>query len=96
VEVAGFRSNSAPRLIDVADFFIDLGDIAELIRKDVTQPGEYDVPSFVPPEEMVPRVARVSADHSRSIHRSTPPAEPSRNTEDVERPAGFIRVRDDR
>src|SRR6478752_5089271 len=96
VEVAGFRSNTAPRLIDVADFFIDLGDIADLIRKDVTQSGEYDVPSFVPPEETVPRVARVSADHSRSIHRPTPPAEPSRIAEDVERPAGFIRVRDDR
>jgi len=52
VEVAGFRSNTAPRLIDVADFFIDLGDIAELIRKDSTQAGEYEVPSFVPPEEV--------------------------------------------
>ncbi|HVF30739.1 MAG TPA: NYN domain-containing protein [Pyrinomonadaceae bacterium] len=52
VEVAGFRSNTAPRLIDVADFFIDLGDISELIRKDSTQAGEYDVPSFVPAGEM--------------------------------------------
>ncbi|MEO7674555.1 MAG: NYN domain-containing protein [Pyrinomonadaceae bacterium] len=52
VEVAGFRSNTAPRLIDVADFFIDLGDIAELIRKDITQVGEYDVPLFVPPGEI--------------------------------------------
>ena len=52
VEVAGFRSNTAPRLIDVADFFIDLGDIAELIRKDSSQSGEYEVPSFVPPDEM--------------------------------------------
>ena len=34
VEVAGFRSNSAPKLIDVADYFIDLGDIAERIRKE--------------------------------------------------------------
>ena len=50
VEVAGFRSNTAPRLIDVADFFIDLGDIAELIRKDITQAGEYEIPSFVPPK----------------------------------------------
>ncbi len=52
VEVAGFRSNTAPRLIDVADFFIDLGDIGDLIRKDSTQTGEYDVPSFVPPGEL--------------------------------------------
>lgn len=54
VEVAGFRSNTAPRLIDVADFFIDMGDIAELVRKDASQSGQYDVPSFVPPEELPP------------------------------------------
>ncbi|HXH71005.1 MAG TPA: NYN domain-containing protein [Pyrinomonadaceae bacterium] len=53
VEVAGFRSNTAPRLIDVADFFIDLGDIAELVCKD-SQSGQYDAPSFVPPEEILP------------------------------------------
>ena len=54
VEVAGFRSNTAPRLIDVADFFIDLGDIADLVRKDISQQGEYEIPSFIPPEEMPP------------------------------------------
>jgi uncharacterized LabA/DUF88 family protein len=48
VEVAGFRSNTAPRLIDVADFFIDLGDIADLIRKDSSQSNEFEIPSFVP------------------------------------------------
>jgi uncharacterized LabA/DUF88 family protein len=53
VEVAGFRSNTAPKLIDVADFFIDLGDIAELVRKDISS-GRYDVPSFVPPGELSP------------------------------------------
>ncbi len=52
VEIAGFRSNTAPRLIDVGDFFIDLGDIAELIKKDVTQPGGYEIPSFILPEEI--------------------------------------------
>src|SRR5262245_1082519 len=50
VEVAGFRSNTAPRLIDVSDFFIDLGEIGELIRKD-TSTGEY-VPSFSPPDDI--------------------------------------------
>ncbi len=54
VEVAGYRSNTAPRLIDVADFFIDLGDIAELIRKDASQSGQYDIPSFMPPGEVSP------------------------------------------
>jgi len=94
VEVAGFRSNSAPRLIDVADFFIDLGDIADLIRKDVTLPGEYDVPSFVPPEETMPRTARAAADHSGRIHRSTPPNDPAAS--EADRPNSFVRVRDDR
>ena len=51
VEVAGFRSNTSPRLIDVADFFIDLGDIADLIRKDASQQHGFEVPSFVPPGE---------------------------------------------
>ncbi len=55
VEVAGFRSNTAPKLIDVADFFIDLGEIAELVRKDISQGGErYDIPSFIPPDELPP------------------------------------------
>lgn len=52
VEVAGFRSNTAPRLIDVADFFIDLGDIAELIKKDTSHNEGFEVPSFVPPGEV--------------------------------------------
>jgi len=34
VEVVGFRSNTAPRLIDVADCFVDLGEIADRVRKD--------------------------------------------------------------
>src|SRR5687767_8835562 len=59
VEVAGFRSNTAPRLIDGADFLIDLGDIADLVRKDISQNGEYDIPSFVPPEELpTPEILR--------------------------------------
>jgi uncharacterized LabA/DUF88 family protein len=54
VEVAGFRSNTAPHLIDVADFFIDLGDIAELVSKDGSEGEDYDIPSFYPPEELPP------------------------------------------
>lgn len=42
VEVAGFRSNTAPKLIDVADYFIDLGDIADRVRKDAIQGQRYD------------------------------------------------------
>lgn len=42
VEVAGFRSNTAPKLIDVADCFIDLGEIAERVRKDFSHGMKYE------------------------------------------------------
>jgi len=42
VEVAGFRSNTAPKLIDVADYFIDLGEIAERVRKEANHGMRYD------------------------------------------------------
>lgn len=97
VEVAGFRSNTAPRLIDVADFFIDLGDIAELIRKDVTQSGDYEVPSFIPPDEMsIPPALRNSNGHD-NFHRSNPKIPFTPNfAEDDEDVPGFVRVTDDR
>ncbi|HYN84033.1 MAG TPA: NYN domain-containing protein [Pyrinomonadaceae bacterium] len=41
VEVAGFRSNTAPKLIDVADYFIDLGDIADKVRKEPNHTARY-------------------------------------------------------
>jgi len=59
VEVAGFRSNTAPHLIDVADFFIDLGDIAELVSKDAHDGVGYEIPSFYPPDELpIPEMLR--------------------------------------
>jgi len=42
VEIAGFRSNTAPKLIDVADFFIDLGEIADKVRKELHHGTRYD------------------------------------------------------
>jgi uncharacterized LabA/DUF88 family protein len=42
VEVAGFRSNTAPKLIDVADYFIDLGEIADKVRKEFPHGTRYD------------------------------------------------------
>ncbi len=93
VEVAGFRSNTAPRLIDVADFFIDLGDIAELIRKDITQTGDYDVPSFLPPDEVVP-IGGLRPNGKEQPPR-TMSVERHFNDEDDEG-ADFIRVRDER
>ena len=41
VEVAGFRSNTAPKLIDVADYFIDLGEIADKVRKEPSHAHRY-------------------------------------------------------
>jgi hypothetical protein len=41
VEVAGFRSNTAPKLIDVADYFIDLGEIADKVRKEANHSARY-------------------------------------------------------
>jgi uncharacterized LabA/DUF88 family protein len=56
VEVAGFRSNTAPKLIDVADFFIDLGDIADKVRKEHTHGIRYEdaAPPYIPPVETPP------------------------------------------
>jgi len=42
VEVAGFRSNTAPKLIDVADYFIDLGEIADKVKKEAAHGHRYD------------------------------------------------------
>jgi len=97
VEVAGFRSNTAPRLIDVADFFIDLGDIAELVRKDISQTGQYDVPSFVPPEEMPPVELM-----GRQTDKNFPQVptkirfEPPFAEDETENYSDLVRVRDER
>lgn len=88
VEVAGFRSNTAPRLIDVADFFIDLGDIAEMIKKDTAHGEGLEIPSFVPPGEAPvgdmnrgQRTTRSSATQADDIDHIAP---------------GLLRVTDDR
>jgi uncharacterized LabA/DUF88 family protein len=93
VEVAGFRSNTAPRLIDVADFFIDLGEISEMIRKDVNQTEDYEIPPFIASEDMpVPEVLR---GHTRELGRqqSKPSGISDRYTDDdneVSKP--FLRI----
>jgi uncharacterized LabA/DUF88 family protein len=91
VEVAGFRSNTAPRLIDVADFFIDLGEIAESIRKDVSH-GDYDLPSFAPGGDI----------SAASYHRETAPRvvrrvapEPPAAEDDGPLRDPMVRVQDD-
>jgi hypothetical protein len=63
-----------------------------MIRKDTTQPGDYDVPSFVPPEELSDGQRAVQREHS---HR-TRNAATDRNyrDEDDRNPGNFIRVTD--
>lgn len=90
VEVAGFRSNTAPRLIDVADFFIDLGDLADHIRKDISQTDDYDVPSFIPPGEMTDPGIR-SGSRDERVPRPIP-----FDAELEDESAEFLRIRDDR
>jgi uncharacterized LabA/DUF88 family protein len=98
VEVAGFRSNTAPRLIDVADFFIDLGDIAELVRKDVSQGGSYEVPSFVPPEEIMPPPDAAHRENNGNFAQTTNKIhfEPNYPDEETENFSDLVRVRDER
>jgi uncharacterized LabA/DUF88 family protein len=98
VEVAGFRSNTAPRLIDVADFFIDLGDIADLIRKDIGQAGEYEIPSFVPPEGTVPPpiLKTNGADNLSKAPRPVPFDHEYKEPEPPDDLPNFVRVRDDK
>lgn len=95
VEVAGFRSNTAPRLIDVADYFIDLGDIAEMVRKDVSQNGQYDIPSFIPPEEMPSEMLRGQNDKKFSPAGKIP-FETTYPEDESDNYPEMVRVRDER
>jgi uncharacterized LabA/DUF88 family protein len=64
VEVAGFRSNTAPKLIDVADYFIDLGEIAERVRKDLPHGQRYDerdLQDQLPNEYLEPSISQDGA-----------------------------------
>jgi uncharacterized LabA/DUF88 family protein len=78
VEVAGFRSNTAPKLIDVADYFIDLGEIADKVRKEVSHGARYydhhphdDHPpaSFIAPEhDEEPHHSNEVEPHDSGVH----------------------------
>lgn len=96
VEVAGFRSNTAPRLIDVADFFIDLGDIHELVRKDASQGESYDVPSFIPPDEMPPPdiLRQKPEDYTPMPNKLR--FETNYAEEEIENYPDLVRIKDDR
>ncbi|HEY0429964.1 MAG TPA: NYN domain-containing protein [Pyrinomonadaceae bacterium] len=96
VEVAGFRSNTAPRLIDVADFFIDLGDIAELVRKDATQGESYEIPSFIPPDEMPPPELLRQQPENFAGMPSKIRFEPNYAEEEADDFSDLVRIKDER
>ncbi|HUF03972.1 MAG TPA: NYN domain-containing protein [Aridibacter sp.] len=110
VEVAGFRSNTAPHLIDVADFFIDLGEIADMVGKDASQDQDNEMPAFVQPddgrEEQESRSRRgihktdpgSGGRDDRDIHKTSNGGlhRHEKKTENAEERSDMVRVTDDR
>jgi hypothetical protein len=99
VEIAGFRSNTAPKLIDVADYFIDLGEIAEKVRKEITHGGRYDerdlhehVPSQYLQEDM--QLADVPTTSFEAM-RVVIEAEMEEEAAEFEASTEFIRITDE-
>jgi hypothetical protein len=74
-----------------------LGDIAELIRKDISQSGDYDIPSFIPLEEMPsPEILRDERPGNFPRVPNKVPFETNFNEEESEDLTDFVRVTDDR
>lgn len=104
VEVAGFRSNTAPKLIDVADYFIDLGEIGDKVRKDFSSGMRYEEhpipyviadntqPSQPPP---VPEVAYVEPPIVETVERFKPIDNFKAANADLVEENDLIRVTDD-
>ena len=111
VEIVGFRSNTAPKLIDVADCFIDLGEIAEKVRKEFPHGLRYEdrdihvshqPPPPAPFIERVPEIVAVappcSVGDDETFHPPTGSIIESGATEGLDQftpGADFIRVTDD-
>jgi len=110
VEVAGFRSNTAPKLIDVADCFIDLGEIAERVRKDFSHATRYEdrdihvsqqpppTQTFIEPVSAVPSPPTCSPEENHDFHPAIGSIIEANPTEGADQfgPGGdFIRVTDD-
>jgi uncharacterized LabA/DUF88 family protein len=102
VEVAGFRSNTAPKLIDVADYFIDLGEIADKVRKEVPHGSHYHEREL--PEGSSGYMNNHAANSHDNGHRNDYQPQTRRVTveshvdeelESFESSAEFIRVTDD-
>ncbi|HEV2882485.1 MAG TPA: NYN domain-containing protein [Pyrinomonadaceae bacterium] len=108
VEVAGFRSNSAPKLIDVADYFIDLGEIADKVRKEHSHGPRYyeqhphedsHTHSFLPAPEDVPLPGGESheqlAQTTTTVSAAIAEIDITEDTEHFNSHSEFIRITDD-
>jgi uncharacterized LabA/DUF88 family protein len=108
VEVAGFRSNSAPKLIDVADYFIDLGEIADKVRKEHTHgaPRYYEhhphedshTQSFLPSVEDIPLpdvVQHEQLTQTTTVTTAIAEIDITEDTEHFNSHSEFIRITDD-
>src|SRR5262245_46701673 len=109
VEIAGFRSNTAPKLIDVADCFLDLGEIADKVRKDFAHTVRYEDRDLhvsqqpPPPEEFMEPAASITeqpcaAVESENFHPAIGSIIEEHAAEGLDKfgPAGdYIRVTDD-
>jgi hypothetical protein len=101
VEIAGFRSNTAPKLIDVADYFIDLGEIADKVRKEITHGSRYDerdLHDHVPAQylqDQLSSIQQAPPDGFQAAMRVVIEAEIDEEAAEFEATTGFIRVTDD-
>src|SRR5256714_9739606 len=98
VEIAGFRSNTAPKLIDVADYFIDLGEIADKVRKEMPHGVRYDETSaaaFLQPHNGdVPPDGQRDGFHPSPVRTVIEP-EMDDEADQFETPSELIRVTDE-
>lgn len=104
VEVAGFRSNTAPKLIDVADYFIDLGEIAEKVRKEHSHSGrlyeryiqEEVTPTHFTSSNGDPAQPAEPCAPVKSLASPTHELDAEEEAEQMQASANLIRVVDDR
>ena len=98
VEIAGFRSNTAPKLIDVSDYFIDLGEIADKVRKEISHGTRYDehcpMPAQYLPDQMEMQKPQ-SADSFEQAIRAVIEAEIEEEAAEFEAATEFIRITDE-
>ena len=97
VEVAGFRSNTAPKLIDVADYFIDLGEIADKVRKETAryyENHEGHAPAYSSPHVTDPGSNNYRPNNQRAA--GPPSAEqPDASADSYDPQSDFVRVTDE-